>query len=188
MYTRNPPRSLVLRGGFLVYNSVNNRKIFSDFSPFFGDFVFLQKMGNKNFQEKISEINLKWSISDTWRGRRDLNPRAGFIQPTPLAGEPLRPLGYFRRSMVFYKIGGESGIRTHGDLRLAGFQDRFLQPLGHLSMKRQECPSFRRLIRLPQLVRFVNRICKTFPEILPRGGILPCRVQNGTCFFGPNLI
>ena len=33
-----------------------------------------------------------------WRGRRDLNPRAGFIQPTPLAGEPLRPLGYFRRS------------------------------------------------------------------------------------------
>lgn len=31
-----------------------------------------------------------------WRGRRDLNPRAGFIQPTPLAGEPLRPLGYFR--------------------------------------------------------------------------------------------
>ena len=38
-----------------------------------------------------------------WRGRRDLNPRAGFIQPTPLAGEPLRPLGYFRRSMVFYE-------------------------------------------------------------------------------------
>ena len=33
-----------------------------------------------------------------WRGRRDLNPRAGFIQPTPLAGEPLRPLGYFRVS------------------------------------------------------------------------------------------
>ena len=28
-----------------------------------------------------------------------MNPRAGFIQPTPLAGEPLRPLGYFRRSM-----------------------------------------------------------------------------------------
>ena len=63
-----------------------------------------------------------------------MNPRAGFIQPTPLAGEPLRPLGYFRRSMVFYEIGGESGIRTHGDLRLAGFQDRFLQPLGHLSV------------------------------------------------------
>ncbi len=34
----------------------------------------------------------------------------------------------------FRKIGGESGIRTHGDLRLAGFQDRFLQPLGHLSV------------------------------------------------------
>ena len=31
------------------------------------------------------------------------------------------------------RCGGESGIRTHGGLRLAGFQDRFLQPLGHLS-------------------------------------------------------
>ena len=31
------------------------------------------------------------------------------------------------------EIGGESGIRTHGHLRTAGFQDRFLQPLGHLS-------------------------------------------------------
>ena len=70
----------------------------------------------------------------TWRGRRDLNPRAGFIQPTPLAGEPLRPLGYFRRSMVFYEIGGESGIRTHGCFHIAGFQDRCFQPLSHLSM------------------------------------------------------
>tara|TARA_B100000029_G_scaffold304013_1_gene296854 strand:+ start:630 stop:953 length:324 start_codon:yes stop_codon:yes gene_type:complete len=29
--------------------------------------------------------------------------------------------------------GGESGIRTHGAFRLAGFQDQSLQPLGHLS-------------------------------------------------------
>ena len=35
---------------------------------------------------------------------------------------------------IHIKFGGESGIRTHGDLRLAGFQDRFLQPLGHLSI------------------------------------------------------
>ena len=70
----------------------------------------------------------------TWRRRRDLNPRAGFSQPTPLAGEPLRPLGYFCKSNVKLKVGGESGIRTHGRLHVAGFQDRFLQPLGHLSM------------------------------------------------------
>ena len=37
------------------------------------------------------------SLAASWRRRRDLNPRAGFIQPTPLAGEPLRPLGYFCR-------------------------------------------------------------------------------------------
>ncbi len=30
-------------------------------------------------------------------------------------------------------FGGESGIRTHGELPHAGFQDRYLQPLGHLS-------------------------------------------------------
>ena len=78
----------------------------------------------------------RWQEFLSWRGRRDLNPRAGFIQPTPLAGEPLRPLGYFRRSVYTSTNGngGESGIRTHGDLRLAGFQDRFLQPLGHLSV------------------------------------------------------
>ena len=35
--------------------------------------------------------------------------------------------------------GGESGIRTHGRFHVAGFQDRFLQPLGHLSIL--ECPS-----------------------------------------------
>ena len=30
-----------------------------------------------------------------WRRRRDLNSRAGYIRPTPLAGAPLRPLEYF---------------------------------------------------------------------------------------------
>ena len=55
-----------------------------------------------------------------WRRRRDLNPRAGFIQPTPLAGEPLRPLGYFCVFQDLFSFpnkrnsGGESGIRTHG--------------------------------------------------------------------------
>ena len=29
--------------------------------------------------------------------------------------------------------GGEGGIRTHGDLRLGGFQDRCIRPLCHLS-------------------------------------------------------
>ena len=33
-----------------------------------------------------------------------------------------------------FSPGGESGIRTHGTLPHAGFQDRCLQPLGHLSI------------------------------------------------------
>ena len=38
-----------------------------------------------------------------------MNPRAGFIQPTPLAGEPLRPLGYFCNCMkdVAERVGFE---------------------------------------------------------------------------------
>ena len=48
------------------------------------------KIDAKKPQNESSEV--------LWRRRRDLNPRAGFIQPTPLAGEPLRPLGYFCRS------------------------------------------------------------------------------------------
>ncbi len=75
---------------------------------------------------------------------------------TPLAGEPLRPLGYFRIGRMKYiyglKNGGESGIRTHGCSRIAGFQDRFLKPLGHLSQSVSGAVSM-----LPRHAYFVNR-------------------------------
>ena len=35
-----------------------------------------------------------------WRRRRDLNPRDSFSHPTPLAGEPLRPLEYFSKMIL----------------------------------------------------------------------------------------
>ena len=74
---------------------------------------------------------------------------------TPLAGEPLRPLGYFRIGRMKYiyglKNGGESGIRTHGCSRIAGFQDRFLKPLGHLSQSVLGAG-----LILPRLSQFVN--------------------------------
>ena len=74
---------------------------------------------------------------------------------TPLAGEPLRPLGYFRMgrktACPVLKNGGESGIRTHGCLRIAGFQDRFLKPLGHLSQSVLGAGPI-----LPRLSQFVN--------------------------------
>ena len=53
-----------------------------------------------------------------WEG---FEPSRAFWTPTPLAGEPLRPLGYHsnsdvweRDSLVWKEYGGESGIRTHG--------------------------------------------------------------------------
>ena len=51
------------------------------------------KKKEKNKEKTLEPLQFQGFL---WRGRRDLNPRAGFIQPTPLAGEPLRPLGYFR--------------------------------------------------------------------------------------------
>ena len=57
---------------------------------------------------------------------------------------------------IHIKFGGESGIRTHGDFRLAGFQDRFLQPLGHLSIVISAlCPNTFSMIPNPPL--FVNQ-------------------------------
>lgn len=34
--------------------------------------------------------------------------------------------------MIFFFFGAESRIRTHGRFPASGFQDRCLQPLGHL--------------------------------------------------------
>ena len=38
-----------------------------------------------------------------------------------------------RRPGLTISYGGEGGIRTHGGLHLAGFQDQSLKPLDHLS-------------------------------------------------------
>ena len=65
---------------------------------------------------------------------------ARFYPPTPLAGEPLRPLGYFRVSkhqkdeIVIWRREWDSNPRP---LRVTGFQDRLLKPLGHLSKFRK---------------------------------------------------
>ena len=48
--------------------------------------------------------------------KEGFEPSRQLSHPTPLAGEPLRPLGYFSTAydMIF---GGERGIRTPGALR-----------------------------------------------------------------------
>ena len=77
---------------------------------------------------KKTKKTLRNEVSFSWRGRRDLNPRAGFPTYSLSRGAP-SPLGYFRilwskggnvmRNVPFrmYSTGGEGGIRTHGSLR-----------------------------------------------------------------------
>ena len=76
-----------------------------------------------------------------------MNPRAAINDLHPFQGCPFGQLGYFSEYITRYLIrslkisnsivflmSGEDGIRTHGPLaRIAGFQDQFLKPLGHLS-------------------------------------------------------
>ena len=64
-----------------------------------------------------------------------MNPRDGFPPYSLSRGAPSATwvLLHAESNNPIEKCGGESGIRTHGCFHIAGFQDRFLQPLGHLS-------------------------------------------------------
>ena len=89
----------------------------------------------------IDENSLLWRLnkkttadkvcSCSWRGKRDLNPRAGFPTYSLSRGAP-SPLGYFRMlnlkniTPTIKKIGAEGGIRTHVTVKSNGFQDRLV--------------------------------------------------------------
>jgi hypothetical protein len=47
---------------------------------------------------------------------------------------------------------GEGGIRTPGTLRLNGFQDRLLRPLGHLSSDTSICKTHKTILRATKIV------------------------------------
>src|SRR5260221_248004 len=70
---------------------------------------------------RISRVSLSWS---TGASRA---PPTGPIVQGAVGGVPLR--------IGAAGCGGEGGIRTPGRLRVSGFQDRRLQPLGHLSAR-----------------------------------------------------
>ena len=52
---------------------------------------------------------------------------------TRLAGERLQPLGHFSVG-----VGGGGRIRTHGPVKVNGFQDRHFRPLSHSSEFNQD--------------------------------------------------
>ena len=68
-------------------------------------------------------------------GERGIWTLAPVTQPTPLAGEPLHHLGISPKRTVWRR--GRDSNPWH--LRVTGFQDQLLKPLGHLSLSQSQC-------------------------------------------------
>ena len=65
-------------------------------------------------------------------------PGRRLSHPTPLAGEPLRPLGYFSTEPVLIVMAEREGFEPPVPFDITGFQDQRHKPLGHLSMQTSE--------------------------------------------------
>ena len=67
---------------------------------------------------------------NSWRRRRDLNPRAAINGLLPFQGSPFNRLGTSPVSSAWtftcMKVSGERGIRTLAPFRTNGFQDRLV--------------------------------------------------------------
>ena len=76
------------------------------------------KMGQICRNKKKNCLIHDESDSFRWRGRRDLNPRAGFPAYSLSRGAPsaswVLPQAEWKRRNAAVEFGGESGIRTHG--------------------------------------------------------------------------
>ena len=86
---------------------------------------------------------------------------------TPLAGEPLRPLGYFSMSSSYAvkKTGGERGIRTPGTFRYHWFS----RPAP--STARPSLHNGTSFVSIPRFHRFVKRKFTFFREKCAARGI-----------------
>ena len=111
-----------------------------------------------------------------WRRRRDLNPRDGFPPYSLSRGAPSATwvLLHAKYRIHLKKCGGESGIRTHGCFHIAGFQDRFLQPLGHLSTSGLR-PNAKKMI--PHFSHIVNCRLQYFSAFFPNSALTWSGVQ-----------
>ena len=78
------------------------------------------------------------SFSPFMAEKEGFEPSRQLSHPTPLAGEPLRPLGYFSTAYKIYILLAErEGFEPPVPFDITGFQDQRLQPLGHLSLHNQ---------------------------------------------------
>ena len=82
-----------------------------------------------------------------------------FTRTTPLAGEPLRPLGYFSMGLHARrerKMAEREGFEPPVPFGITGFQDQRHQPLGHPSVHHIRRPSQERLIIITGISALVN--------------------------------
>ena len=103
-------------------------------------FLFGVNLG-VNGQKQKAKRPESLEISSLFTGAvGEIRTLARFNPPTPLAGEPLEPLGYYCKrikinccySVVMFKWRREWDSNPR-PFRVTGFQDRLLKPLGHLS-------------------------------------------------------
>ncbi len=66
--------------------------------------------------------------------KEGFEPSRQLPQPTPLAGEPLEPLGYFSRPIKLWRLAEREGFEPPVPCGITGFQDQLHKPLGHLSL------------------------------------------------------
>ena len=66
--------------------------------------------------------------------KEGFEPSRQLPQPTPLAGEPLEPLGYFSRPYLVETLAEREGFEPPVPCGITGFQDQLHKPLGHLSL------------------------------------------------------
>ena len=85
--------------------------------------------GNKEESPGTLEIP---GLSLAEKERFELSLR--FTRTTPLAGEPLRPLGYFSIWLDILKKAEREGFEPPVPFSITGFQDQRHQPLGHPSV------------------------------------------------------
>ena len=85
-----------------------------------------------NYKKERTET-LYQSFSPFMAEKPGFEPGRRLSHPTPLAGEPLRPLGYFSITRFTGKMAEREGFEPPVPFSITGFQDQRHQPLGHPS-------------------------------------------------------
>ena len=101
--------------------------------------AYIQNSANKKESKTPQPLGLQ---GFAFGGEGGIWTLARFNTSTPLAGEPLRPLGYFSKPVNgsrFKTVSSEFLWRRERDsnprpFRVTGFQDQLHKPLGHLSI------------------------------------------------------